>query len=95
MAQWQKKFEQWETAKTPVDATEVEALLKRVFTDRVRTIDGTSHQYKVDVPELRENPKYQFGFMIIPLFGGQKVKAVYLQKAYEAAILLELYPPQA
>lgn len=91
MAQWQRKFEKWQYAKTPINANEVEAILKRVFGDRLRIVSGTSHRYQISVPELKGNLKYQFGHITIPLAGGQAIKAPYLQKAYEAAVLLGLY----
>lgn len=94
MAQWQRKFAKWKSVKSPVSADEVDTLLKKVFVDRLQKIDGTSHEHKITVPELIDNHKYQFGFLIIPIKGGQQVKAPYLQKAYEAATLLGLFPPQ-
>lgn len=91
MAQWQRKFEKWQYAKTPVNADEAESILSRVFGERLRVVSGTSHRYQISVPELKSNLKYQFGHITIPLTGGQAIKAPYLQKAYEAALLLGLY----
>lgn len=65
-----------------------------VFGERLTTITGTSHEYQINIEELKENPKYQFGFLVVPIKGSQEVKAIYLQRAYEAAVLLNLYPPQ-
>ena len=93
MAKWQKKFEEWKNAKSPVRKTEVEALLKRVFSDRLRHVEGTSHEFVISVPELQGTPEYQFDECVVPVSGGQQVKAFYLQRAYQIAILLELYPP--
>ncbi len=94
MAQRWKKFEKWRDVKTPVAVSEVDSLLRAVFQERLRVASGTSHAYHVDVSELVEYPKFQFGLLTIPLSGGQEVKAPYLQKAYEAAVLLSLYPPK-
>lgn len=93
MAKWQKKFEQWKDAKSPVRSTEVKALLERVFGTRLRQDEGTSHEFIISVPELQGTPDYQYEEFVVPLDGGQQVKGFYLRRAYQAAILLELYPP--
>lgn len=93
MAGWQKDFEKWQYAKAPVDADEVSAIIERVFTGRIKIGTGSSHLYKIQVPELIDHPDYKFGLISVPLKGGQKVKAPYLHLLYNAAILLELYSP--
>lgn len=89
-----KSFEKWKDAKAPVSADKVRTVLDQVFAGRVKIGEGTSHVYKIQVPELKHLPKYQYGLVTLPLTGGQQIKASYLQKLYEAAILLELYPPK-
>lgn len=94
MGKRSKSFEKWKDAKAPVSADKVETLLNEIFAGRIKTSEGTSHVYKIQVPELKHLPKYQFGLITLPLKGGQQVKAFYLQTLYEAATLLELYPPK-
>ena len=94
MGKRNKSFEKWKDAKAPVSADKVETLIHEIFAERVKQGEGSSHLYKIKVPELKHLPKYQFGLVTLPLKGGQQVKAFYLQQLYEAAILLELYPPK-
>lgn len=94
MGKRSKNFEKWKDAKSPVSADKVKAIIDEVFAGRVKPGEGSSHLHKVQVPELKDLPDYQFGLITIPLKGGQQVKAPYLQLLYEAAILLELYLPK-
>lgn len=91
MAAWKKKFKRWEDASSPVDVEEVGPLLRRVFGSRLR--EGTKHQWIIDVSELVGEPGFVLPNLTIPVRGGQKVLAPYLQNIYRAAELLELYPP--
>ena|SRR5947209_20594646 len=93
MARWQKSFDKWRTAKAPVNVDEVVPLLNRVFGDRFVVNPQAKHEYQISVPELREDPRFRFEILVLPTVGGQKVKAFYLQRAYEVAVLLGLYPP--
>ncbi len=95
MAAWKKKFESWESASAPVAVEKVEPLLRRVFGERFRKAEGTSHQFHLDVAELVGKPGWVLPVLPIPVRGGQKVLAPYLQRAFQAAELLELYPPKA
>jgi len=90
-----KNFEKWERAKSPVSADKVKAIIDRVSAGRIKVGEGTSHRYKIQVPELKDLPAYQFGLITIPLKGGQEVKAAYLQTLYEAATLIGLYSPES
>lgn len=94
MAAWKKRFERWQNASSPVDVAEVEALIPRVFGSRVRESKGTSHRWHIDVSELAGQPGFVLPDLPIPVRGGQKVLPVYLQRMYEAATLLRLYPPE-
>lgn len=94
MAAWKKKFERWKNASSPVDVEEVENLLPRIFGDRVRETSGTSHRWQIDVSEIVGKEGFVLPVLPIPVRGGQKVLPVYLQRAYEAAELLELFPPK-
>lgn len=94
MAQWRKKFERWENASAPIDVDEVKALLPRIFGDRLREAQGTSHRFQIDVHELQGEPDFTLGVLPIPVRGGKKVIPVYLRNAYRAATLLGLYPPE-
>ena len=94
MAAWKKKFERWQNASAPVDVEEVASLLPRIFGSRLREAKGTSHRWHIDVEELVGEPGFVLPNLPIPVRGGQKVLAVYLQRAYEAANLLGLYPPE-
>lgn len=94
MGKRNKNFEKWERAKAPVSADKVKSIIDDIFAGRIKIGEGTSHRYKIQVPELKDLPKYQFGLIVVPLKGGQEVKAAYLQTLYEAAILLGIYPPQ-
>lgn len=94
VAAWKKKFERWKNARSPVDVAEVEKLLPRVFGSRLREAPGTSHRWHIDVAELVGRPGWVLPNLPIPVRGGQKVIAVYLQRAYQAAELLGLYPPE-
>ena len=62
MAKWRKRWEAWSAAKQPIPTDEVEAMLTRIFGDRVKEHEGTSHRWTVDVPELagREDD-FKFG----------------------------------
>jgi len=93
LAKRNKTFEKWEHAKSPVSADKVKTVIDDVFAGRIKVSEGTSHRYKIQVPELKDLPGYQFGLITVPLKSGQQVKAFYLQTLYEAAILLGLYPP--
>lgn len=95
MGKRNKNFEKWERAKSPVSADRVKSIVDEVFAGRIKLGEGTSHRYKIQVPELKELPDYQFGLIVVPLKGGQEVKANYLQTLYQAAILLGIYPPKA
>ncbi|HRI45345.1 MAG TPA: hypothetical protein PLL78_14600 [Fimbriimonadaceae bacterium] len=91
MAKWRKRFDAWATARQPVPVSEVEALLTRVFGDRVVVHPGGSHRWTVDVPELVEvHDDFKFGQIGMPVSGGKHVKAIYCQIAFEAASLLGL-----
>ena len=94
MAAWKKKFERWKDARSPVDVEEVEKLLPRIFGSRLREAAGTSHRWHVDVSELVGQPGWVLPILPIPVRGGQKVIPIYLQRAYEAAELLGLYPSE-
>lgn len=94
MAAWKKKFERWKDASSPVDVKEVETLLPRVFGARLREAKGTSHRWHIDVAELVGEPGFVLPNLPIPVRGGRKVLPIYLQNAYRAAELLDLYPPQ-
>lgn len=93
MSQWQKKFELWKNASSPIDVEEVEKLLPRIFGKRLRLAKGTSHRFQIDVHELQEDPDFTLGVLPVPVRGGQKVLLIYLRRAYQAATMLELYPP--
>jgi hypothetical protein len=88
-----KKFEKLERARAPVSADKVKSIIEDLFAGRIKVGEGTSHRYKIQVPELKDLPNYQFGLITIPIKSGQEVKAFYLQTLYEAAVLLGLYPP--
>jgi hypothetical protein len=91
MAKWLKRFRAWETAKQPIQRREVEAVLQRVFGDRVTVNKAGSHRWTVSVPELAESdPDFRFGQFTIPLDRGRRVKAPYCQLAYRAALSLGL-----
>jgi len=90
-----KNFEKWERAKAPISADKVKSIIDEMFAGRIKVGEGTSHRYKIQVPELKDLPDYQFGLITVPLKGGQEVKAYYLQTLYRAAVLLGIYPPQA
>ena len=92
MSKWRKKFESWQTVRSPQPKDEVEPLIHRVFQDRVLRGSG-SHELQILVPELKDLPDYPIGILTVPIKSGQKIKPVYLNLAYEAANLLELYPP--
>lgn len=92
MAAWKKKFERWKNAKAPVDVAEVEALLSRVFGSRLREQTGTSHRWHIDVTELQNEPGFALPNLPVCV-RGNKVIPIYLQRAYEAAERLGLYPP--
>ncbi len=94
MGRRNKSFEKWKDAKSPISADTVETVVNEIFAGRVKPGEGSSHLYKIQVPELKHLPKYQFGLVTLPLKGGQQVKAFYLKQLYEAALLLELYPPK-
>lgn len=94
MAAWKKKFERWKNAKAPLDVEEVENLLPRIFGERLRESKGTSHRWQIDVAELVGEPGWALPNLPIPVRNGQRVLAPYLQRAYEAAELLGLYPPE-
>ena len=89
MTRWAKELERWRTASGKQNAEEVGALLYRVFGSRVEERKGTSHRYKVNVPELRTYKGFEAGFFNVAVSGDQAVKPVYLQNAYRAAKLLE------
>ena len=93
VAQWKKKFERWRNASAPVDVEEVENLLPRIFGERLRIAQGTSHRFQIDVSDLTDHPDFALGNLPVPVRGGQKVLPVYLRRAYQAAELLGLYPP--
>ena len=95
VAAWKKKFERWKNASAPVDVKEVEKLLPRVFGSRLREAKGTSHRWHIDVSELAGRPGFVLPNLPVPVRGGQKVLAPYLQRVYEAAELLGLYPPDS
>lgn len=95
MAKQNKTFEKWEHGKSPVSADKVKTVIEDVFAGRIKVSQGTSHRYKIQVPELKDLHGYQFGLITVPLKSGQQVKAFYLQTLYEAAVLLGLYPPPA
>ncbi len=82
-----------EGCQVTVNKTEVQALLERVFKTRLRHVEGTSHEFIIAVPELRGTTDCPFGECGVPVSGGRQVKGFYLRRAYEIAILLELYPP--
>jgi len=91
MSKWKKRFSAWQTAKQPISVDEVEALLFKVFGNRVREHHGTSHRWTVDVPELvNANDDFCFGRIGFPVSGGKVVKAKYCQIGYQAAQLLGL-----
>jgi hypothetical protein len=90
-----KNFEKWERARAPVSADKVKSIIEEVFAGRIKVGEGTSHRYKIQVPELKDLPNYPFGLITVPIKSGQEVKAFYLQTLYEAAVLLGLYPPPA
>lgn len=91
MAKWKKRFEAWQSAKQPIPKAEVESILIRVFGDRVTVNEGTSHQWIVDVSELQGlDSAFVTGMIVVPLSGGQVVKAPYCRLCYEAAGLLGL-----
>ena len=92
MSKWRKKFESWQTVRSPQPKDEVEHLIDRVFQDRVGKGSG-SHELLVSVPELKKLSDYPLGILNIPCKSGQKIKPRYLKLAYNAAYLLELYPP--
>lgn len=94
MGKRNKSFEKWKDAKAAVNSDKVETVINEIFAGRIKLGEGSSHLYKIQVPELKHLPKYQFGLVTLPLKGSQQVKAPYLQILYEAAILLELYPPK-
>ena len=92
MAAWKKKFQRWKNASAPVDVAEVESLLPRVFGSKLRVQTGTSHQWHIDVSEIQGEPG--FALPNLPLCRrGNKVIAIYLQRAYAAAELMGLFPP--
>src|SRR5438046_108781 len=91
LSKWRKKFAAWQAAKQPVSVDEVETILKKVFGDRLREHEGSSHRWTVDVPELTNAHRdYQFGEIGFPVKNGQKVKGMYLQIAFDAAERLGL-----
>lgn len=94
MAAWKKRFERWQNATSPVEVERVENLLRRVFGERLSIAEGTSHRFHLDVSELVGRPGWVLPTLPIPVRGGQKVLPVYLQRAFEAADLLGLYPPE-
>lgn len=90
MPRWQRQFRRWQHMKSPAPQEEVVHLLHRVFGDRLRHSNSSSHEYQIRVEELKGHPKFRFGLLTICVSGGQVVKGPYLQKAYEAAMLLGL-----
>lgn len=58
MGKCNKSFEKWERAKAPVSADKVKAIIDEVFAGRIKVGEGTSHRYKIQVPELKHLPKY-------------------------------------
>ena len=90
MAAWKKRFAKWETVRAPTPKSEVEPLLRRVFGDRLRYPQGTSHAFIVDVSELRDEPEFAHGILGFPVRGGQQIIGVYLRLAFQAAVKLGL-----
>lgn len=91
MAKWRKRFEAWATARQPIPVAEVEAVLLKVFGDRVREATGSSHRWMIEVNELQGMAgPFVTGLIAIPVSGGQVVKAPYCRMCYEAATILDL-----
>lgn len=95
MPKWRKDFDKWSKGTTAVETSKAMPLLQRVFGQRLRIRQGSSHQFMIDVHELTSDPRFRFGHLMIPVSGGKKIKAPYLRSAYEAAVELKLYDPES
>lgn len=86
-----KKFARWKKASSEMDTDEVKALLQHIYGERLSIRSSGSHCFLLKVPEMSAEPGFEFGNLMIPIVGGQKVKPRYLRLAYRAAVKLELF----